>query len=311
MSDPIGLFRQALYDNGLGYSGPILTDTVKPVRFKPDDHRGLARDAWYVLHTDGKAAGAFGDWKTGLHVKWVSDERSVFDAAAKAEFERKAKARAEAEAVEQARVAKQAQRIWACAKTAPASHPYLVRKGLPPTGLRVATWAKTGTADCLLVPIRHNKVVVNLQAIFPAKCGKLGRDKDFLRGGRKQGCFHLIGKWDKASAIVLCEGFATGASIHIATGLPVLVCFDAGNLTPVAELCRSNCPKCEIIIAADNDAFKPHAGNTGVREATRAMRAVGGRVVVPRFKDVSSQPTDFNDLHSLEGAAAIRACFAC
>ena len=32
-----------------------------------------------------------------------------------------------------------------------------------------------------------------------------------------------------------CEGWATGASLHIATGHTVIAAMDAGNLMPVAE----------------------------------------------------------------------------
>ena len=35
--------------------------------------------------------------------------------------------------------------------------------------------------------------------------------------------------------LVVCEGFATGASIHEATGHAVAVAFNAGNLLPVAQ----------------------------------------------------------------------------
>ena len=57
--------------------------------------------------------------------------------------------------------------------------------------------------------------------------------KLFMPGGRKRGCMFWIG--EPSDRIVIAEGFATGASIHEATGLPVAVAFDAGNLEPVAR----------------------------------------------------------------------------
>jgi len=54
---------------------------------------------------------------------------------------------------------------------------------------------------------------------------------------------------------VVCEGYATGATIHEATGLAVIVAFDAGNLLPVARFFREKKPDWLIVIAADNDAW--------------------------------------------------------
>jgi putative DNA primase/helicase len=38
--------------------------------------------------------------------------------------------------------------------------------------------------------------------------------------------------------VLIAEGYATAASVHEATGRPVVVAFDAHNLKPVAELFR-------------------------------------------------------------------------
>ena len=39
---------------------------------------------------------------------------------------------------------------------------------------------------------------------------------------------------EPGDVILVCEGYATGASVHMATSLTTAVCFDAGNLLPVA-----------------------------------------------------------------------------
>ncbi len=57
--------------------------------------------------------------------------------------------------------------------------------------------------------------------------------KRFTPGGRVRGCYYSIGK--PAGVLVVAEGFATGASIHEATGCAVAVAFNAGNLKAVAE----------------------------------------------------------------------------
>jgi len=53
--------------------------------------------------------------------------------------------------------------------------------------------------------------------------------------------------------LFICEGFATGASIHEATEATVLVAFDCGNLAAVAAMARLLHPSREIIICADDD----------------------------------------------------------
>lgn len=46
--------------------------------------------------------------------------------------------------------------------------------------------------------------------------------------------------------------------------------------------------------------------NVGVEKATSVAREFGLPLAIPQFKDVSSKPTDFNDLHLLEGLAEVR-----
>jgi putative DNA primase/helicase len=93
--------------------------------------------------------------------------------------------------------------------------------------------------------------------------------------------------------IVVAEGFATGASIRMATGLPVLVAFDCGNLLPAAAAHG----KARFIWAADNDLKTP--GNPGITKATAASKALGGKVVAPPIAG------DFNDLHLEQGLGAV------
>ena len=66
-------------------------------------------------------------------------------------------------------------------------------------------------------------------------------DKRFLIGGRVSGCYFPIGKPD--GALCIAEGYATGASIHEATGTAVAVAFNAGNLLPVASALRAKFPR--------------------------------------------------------------------
>ena len=71
----------------------------------------------------------------------------------------------------------------------------------------------------------------------------------------------------------LCEGYATGVSLHMATQKPVAVAFDAGNLEIVAEKLREKFPHAQIVICADTDHAVKRDGrvnNVGVERARLA-----------------------------------------
>jgi putative DNA primase/helicase len=123
-----------------------------------------------------------------------------------------------------------------------------------------------------------------------------------------RGCYFPLGSKPQGFLIV-CEGFATGASIHEATGLPVAVAFNAGNLGLVAAALHKAYPALVLVLAADDDHLTPD--NPGITAARQAALAVGGFVVAPQFpKGRPPKATDFNDLATLAGLGAVRACFA-
>jgi putative DNA primase/helicase len=135
-------------------------------------------------------------------------------------------------------------------------------------------------------------------ALYPA-----GRSwKEVPKGWLIKGCYHAIGKPN--GTLCVCEGYATGASIHEATGYAVAVAFNAGNLGPVARALREKYPKIRLVICADDDQWTK--GNPGVTKATEAARAVGAEIAIPRFKNLSEKPTYFNDLARLEERKAVQ-----
>ncbi len=172
--------------------------------------------------------------------------------------------------------------IWA--KCIPAqTHPYLNIKRVPPLGTKVDRHGK------LVVPATGGVSITTLQFIA------LDGTKRFLRGGRIRGCYYPVGSDSKKGTRIICEGFATGATLHLDTGFQVIVAFNAGNLLSVAQVIRGLYPDIEILIAADNDQWTP--GNPGLTKAKAAAQAVRGKVLVPNFTglDISSKPTDWND----------------
>ena len=107
--------------------------------------------------------------------------------------------------------------------------------------------------------------------------------------------------------LIVCEGYATGASIHECTGHAVAVTFNAGNLEASAVALRAKYPDLKIIVAADDDHLTD--GNPGMTKVKAAALAVGGLVAVPSFPaGRGDKDTDFNDLHQLAGAGAVKAC---
>lgn len=98
---------------------------------------------------------------------------------------------------------------------------------------------------------------------------------------------------DDRPVFVLVEGYATGASVHEATGHMVMVCVDAGNIRAVARNIRERSPAAVLVVAADNDTGTE--GNPGLTEANKAAKESGCLVAYP------PDGGDFNDLHVVLG----------
>ncbi|RQQ79038.1 DNA primase [Burkholderia stagnalis] len=148
-------------------------------------------------------------------------------------------------------------------------HPYLTKKGVGAYGLRLANGATDDMAG--LLNLAHFKRCRDQYLVVPGRgvddslltAQVLGPDgsKLFVKGARKTGAFHLIGVrrvvgLASAPAVLFAEGYATAATLFEATGLPVVVCFDADNLVQVAkELVRVLPVPQPKIVCADNDQY--------------------------------------------------------
>ena len=201
---------------------------------------------------------------------------------------------------EHAAAADAARALWDAASPTGDS-PYLARKGVQAHGLR---FMADGT---LLVPLCDAEGMRwNVQRIAPERPAK-GSDKLFQKGGRKSGLWHMLGQPAGAAVVLVAEGYATAASLHQATGLPVAVAFDAGNLAPVAKALRQQYPGALLALAGDDDrATEARTGtNTGRVKAEAAARAVGGVAVFP--VGLEGEASDFNDMHQAQGLEAVRA----
>lgn len=195
------------------------------------------------------------------------------------------------------RVACRAVADFRAAKPAPHDYPYLIRKDIPPFSSRVSSWRRKIRLDdgsyknivvdnSLLIPMYNAAGELrSLQAIFAIEPPELKRGKDFLPGGELAGLFWWIGK--RSNTVLIAEGFATAATLHVETGFRVYIAFTAGNLLAVGKIVREHLPEADIIFCADND--EKTTGNPGVTKATEAAAFVGGSIAIPPIAG------DFND----------------
>lgn len=289
------------------------------------------------------ASSVKGHWQARHEKKMTLQEEKAY----LAKVEKAYKESIEATKKNQARGASNALKIWEAASAAPADHPYLIKKGITGLDdsfrLNKGTLV-TGSIRLYQGSLVIRDMACNGALIIPAydETGKLATlafiqvdgDKRFLTGCKKGGSFFMIGLPNKdldnalnkdmlsnktildlipsgfvpgSSAICIAEGFATGASIHKATGYPVAVSFDAGNLVSVASIIKKRHPWARLVICADNDHHEDGKPNTGILAANNAAKETGGLVAVPEL--INGAKTDFNDLaQEPDGEERIRAC---
>lgn len=203
----------------------------------------------------------------------------------------------EEEAITQEANAKNSLADWESYSETADKPSYLEKKKIKAYGVRFKQ-AFTDVKSCdVVVPCRDiNGKLWNLQTIQPDGSKN-------IRPNKMYGLFHWIGDRDSPRVIYICEGYATGASIHEATGRSVVCAMNAGNLPIVAKLIKDKYPKSKIVIAGDHDRFSDR--NPGREKAVEAANLTDKIYVLPKFRSLETRPTDFNDLHLLEGLEAV------
>lgn len=322
--DPIEEFRDKARQMGLIIEGvPVVGGTkltyVPVVGDKPGEKRGS-----YSLHLDGRPAGYIRNNRTETALKWKAgttqsltpeDRSHLHAAAAQAKQER-----AIAVEASYARVATQIEAVWNAAQeqkqvrtengqTWSCMHPYLTNKGIEGKGLRVKFGTENEPVSALLVPVRDiDGKLTSLQTIDP------DGNKKFWPGGKVQGGSCIIGdQKDTAWPLIICEGYATGETLHKLTGATVAVAFNAGNLAAVAQAQREKNPHRTIYVAGDNDHTKEGTVgqdgkpriNVGKVKAQEAAELVRGVVLIPQFDRIADAGrSDWNDLAKADPAKA-------
>lgn len=182
---------------------------------------------------------------------------------------------------------------WIWENSSPCStHPYLQEKQVKSNGLKEDKYGN------LIVPLEQHGQISTLQFIRPEKPTDPDQPRKFLlskeKGGTKKGSYFVLS--GNHSTVYICEGYATAASVHEATGNTAVMAVDAGNMKSVAQAIQGKYPNSEFVFAADND----HHGK-GLEKAREAAQAVGGKVSMPE-----QEGWDFNDLHMGKGLETVR-----
>lgn len=277
------------------------------------DGRGK-RNGWARLFDDGRPAGCFGNWRLGVKRTWSANHRliSATPADKAAIAARKAQER-EAREFGHRQAESEAKRLWQASGAPRADHLYLVSKGLKaaagldPNAPQIVV---RQVGDDLLIPMYlagyERATLCNLQRIGPD-----GR-KLFLPGGRTSGAFWFAGLPARAPVIAIGEGFATMATVRLATGLPVFAAMSADNLEAVALAIHNRFPAARLILCADMDAGRA-GGNIGLLKANAAAAAVhGSAVALPPCPEgwPEGKGWDFADTFKAPGGLlAIRCAF--
>jgi len=281
--------QQAFIDHAIGYGLSIdhLNDDGDLHRVAVEGDKGKTQSGVYVFHSDGVPSGFIENHKTGERTNWCSKESSQLTdderQANSQRMEANKRQRQEQEKAKHDNTARVLQEKWPDLPVATSEHPYLQRKDVDVFGLRLLT-------GLLVVPMRNaGGELRSWQTINDDGV------KRFAVGGQKQGHYHAIGT--PQGLIYVCEGYATGATIHALTGHSVAIAFDAGNIKPVAKLLSEKHDDIKVVIAADNDHAKEH--NVGLTKATKAAKELGLTLVSPTFK-VNQAGSDFNDMAAID-----------
>ena len=288
-------FERFLNDNGLEpepKKGLVADGSIGRAYINVGGQRKLV--GWYQLWIDQSVPfGRLGDYRIAADQptaiwKPENQQRMKITKEQKEEIKELQRQAEVKQAEKQSKAAKRAQSEWD--KAIPCEkHDYLIKKNVLSYGLRV------NASGQLVIPLYDKQMsIVGLQ--FINADGK----KIFLPGSKKSGSFFILGKeiLKTANIINYAEGYATAASIFADFSQPVIVAFDAYNLSPVAEVMFEFFADRKHVFIADNDDSK-----TGEKEAAKACQIILkqnglAEVLMPQTKG------DYND-HKNDDAEAL------
>lgn len=283
MNQTLNLISSAMEKYGYDVSTPIIDGKIH--RFHIGGRKN--NNGWYCFFDDKFVAGVFGDWVSGEKITWCEKSEKELTYEEKVELaNRKERIKDEHKRSSES-AAKKAKDIYSNLPIADKDHKYLLKKRIP------GSFARINEKGTLVIPI-YATGTSNIQSLqFITDSG----EKLFLTGGKIKNGSIAIG--NVTDTILVCEGYATASSLNQATGFMAVAAFTSNNLKIVSSTLRQIHKHKKIIICCDNDQFTQ--GNPGLTKGQEAATNIGASISVPVFKDISSKPTDFNDLMILEG----------
>lgn len=300
-NDPQVEFARTLEAEGFVLDGLPEMDGRRHRVKTQDDKRGQ-RTGVYVGYLDGVPAGWYQDHRVHEDpVKWKATGQKL-DHEAQAHLRAQALQRKMERQAKQERSydhnARRAGQVYALMPAATPDQGYLQNKGVKPF-----PGAKMDKRGRLVLPLKNeNDEVRTLQRI-----DRTGF-KSLKKNGQKTGNYFVVGdrELQNGEPILYAEGYSTSASIAEATGRPVVMTVDAGNLPRVAEKLKDKYPASSHIVLGDDD--RDNKVNKGREKAEEAAALTSGAFRVPEFNDQEKQAglTDFNDLHQSRGLDAVR-----
>ncbi|MEQ9971320.1 DUF5710 domain-containing protein, partial [Pectobacterium carotovorum] len=302
--DPVSEFAQVLEGAGLVLKGlPIMDGTLQRVPTK-QDKKG-SQSGVYKGFMDGRPAGWYRDYRSGEQhpTKWTFSGGDKMDPLASLHLRAHAQQTREDKARE---LEKQYNSKAAYATRYVSSLPQATTSQyLTSKGVQAALGVRINPKGELVIPFSNAKGDIRSYQRVPPTGGK---DARILKDSEKTGNWFTFGTPENGQPLLFAEGYSTSASIHEATGMPVIMTVDAGNMIAVAQNARAVWPDSSFIFCADNDHLlkNPKTGepeNKGIISAQKAAELTNGEVIAPAFnsKELAQQLTDFNDLDVSRG----------
>ena len=301
-----------------------LAATLESAGFKLDGHLPDMDGKRHRVPVEGDKAGAksgvYQAWPDGRPAGWYENHRSsdgrvnwkstgqisldpVQSLQQRAQSAQKVWDRQREQQASYDKMGQQLTRQWKRMPAATDEHPYLQRKGV-----HAVEGVRQDKYDNLVIPLRNpDGHIRSVEYIHPDGTKQLKKDAE------KSGNYFVVGgELSPDKPIQYAEGYATAASLHLATGLPVVMTVDAGNMVTVAKRLHEQFPQTPHLIYGEDDYTK--ADNKGLHKAQQAAEAVKGLYLVPQFTEEERQRafagesfSDFNDIHQARGLEAVRA----
>lgn len=278
------------------------------VKFDSQIYRFGENNRYWIIGFDNREHGLglrFGDWKASTTIDWF--EKNLSEPEKKQYLNLINERKQEIDKIKKEKqelASKKAEQIWLQTTENVQGFPYLIKKKIENLYGARFTYNHNLKEYLLVIPLKNIKgELTSLQYI-----DKDG-NKKFLSGGKVKGSFFTIGSGLPSGPIIVTEGYATAVTLHEATGHHVICAFNASNIFNVCNEIKSKYKN--VIVCADADEFNINENTgepfrTGQVVAEKIKKEIGIEYILPKFKDITTKPTDFNDLMILEGLEEVR-----